>query len=147
MGYLLRQQPPSVPVLATAKVFAPTCGRKNMTPEEAKQSISERRHSVIGSLGFPSYSFVIVIGRCLASSRPFHGRGAEPRGQAAHQLLKEELFLAQHVFHDPDLGPLAAVNIGGKAEEFAILARARRVEQLLNHDQGAVMMLNHAGQK
>ena len=59
----------------------------------------------------------------------------------------ELLVLLQHFFHEPDLRALAIVDIGGEIEEFSILTGASRIKQLLDHLQGAAMMLNHAGQE
>src|SRR6185369_15960771 len=55
--------------------------------------------------------------------------------------------LAQHGLHNFDLSALAAVYVSYKIEKFRILAGAGSVEQLLHHDQGAVVVLNHTGQK
>src|SRR5712691_852871 len=62
----------------------------------------------------------------------------------------ESLFrqsLPQHGLHNSNLGALSAVDVGGEVEQHCILTRARRVVQVLYHNQRAAMMLNHSRQK
>src|SRR5690349_5684822 len=56
-------------------------------------------------------------------------------------------FLTQHGLHNPDLSALATIDIRREIEEFGILPRAGSVEQVFHHNQGAVVVLNHPGQK
>ena len=56
-------------------------------------------------------------------------------------------FSLQHGLHNSDLSALATVDIRSEIEQFSILARAGGVEQVLHHNQGAVVVLNHPGQK
>ena len=62
-------------------------------------------------------------------------------------LIPVYFLFPQHGLHDPDFGPLAAVYVRRETKYFGVLARARSVEQVLHHDQGAVVVLNHPGQK
>jgi microcompartment protein CcmK/EutM len=55
--------------------------------------------------------------------------------------------LTQHGLHNPDLGALAAVNIGREIEEFSILSRASSVKQILHHNQSATVVLDHPCQE
>ena len=56
-------------------------------------------------------------------------------------------FFSKHCLHDPDLGALAAVDVGREIEQFGILPGAGRVEQVLYHRQRAAVVLDHSGQK
>src|SRR5256885_16951182 len=53
----------------------------------------------------------------------------------------------QHRLHNPNLGALAAVDIRREIKKFSVLFGARSVKQVLDHNQGAIVMLNHSRQK
>src|SRR5579862_880256 len=61
-------------------------------------------------------------------------------------FLLWNLFL-QHCLHNPDLGALRIVRVRREVEQLGILPRACRVKQIFHHDQSAIVMLNHPGQK
>src|SRR6266478_953413 len=53
----------------------------------------------------------------------------------------------QHRLHNPNFGALAAVDIRREIKELSVLPGARSVEQVFDHNQGAIVVLNHPGQK
>src|SRR6266478_8395544 len=46
----------------------------------------------------------------------------------------------QHPLHNPDLGPLAAVDIRREIKKFRVLSCAGSVEQVFHHNQGAAVV-------
>ena len=50
----------------------------------------------------------------------------------------------EHCFHDPDLGPLAAIDIGCEVEEFRILSGTGRIKKFLYHYERTFVMLDHS---
>src|SRR5688500_16651361 len=56
-------------------------------------------------------------------------------------------FFTQHSLHNFDLSTLAAVDIGHEIKHLSVLTGAGSVKQLLNHNQGAIVVLNHPFQK
>ena len=56
-------------------------------------------------------------------------------------------FLLQHRLHNSDFGSLPIVRVRREVEQFGILPRSRRIEQILHHDQRTIVMLNHSCQK
>src|SRR5277367_933831 len=53
-------------------------------------------------------------------------------------------FFLEHCLHNFDLGSLRIIRIGRKVEQVGILSGTRGVKQILHHDQGTIVVLNHS---
>src|SRR5438876_870038 len=66
---------------------------------------------------------------------------------AVKLVLRSFLLLEEHASHDLNLRALRIIHVGGEVEQHGILAGSRCVEEILHHNQGTRVVLNHAGQK
>src|SRR5260370_42458496 len=82
-------------------------------------------------------------GKKLTAQVRESGYGAK----AVKLVLRSFLLLEEHASHDVNLRALCVIHVGGEVEQDGILAGSRRVEEILHHNQGARVVLNHAGQK
>src|SRR6266566_10151555 len=67
--------------------------------------------------------------------------------KAVKLVLRSFLLLEEHASHDVNLRALCVIDVGSEVEQDGILAGSRCVEQILHHNQGARVVLNHAGQE
>src|SRR5918992_5557410 len=73
-----------------------------------------------------------------------------PVGNSTGESLRNrnaELERGEHLLHPLDLGRLIDVDVGGELEHGLVLPGAIRAEQVLDHRDGARVVLDHEGQE